>query len=75
MAVEHPLHSVFTMNAMPMASDRERDMSSNAAPLGGSASLARALDSQIEEFSPNGLITLLEGPDIDRARSEVGGYG
>jgi hypothetical protein len=30
---------------------------------------------QIEEMSPNGLVTLLEGPDIDRARSDVVGYG
>lgn len=30
---------------------------------------------QIEEMPPNGLVTLLEGPDIDRARSDVVGYG
>ena len=35
----------------------------------------RALDLQIEEMSANGLVTLLEGPDIDRARSNVIGHG
>ena len=30
---------------------------------------------QVKEISPNGLVTLLEGPDVDRARSYIIGYG
>ena len=50
-----------------------RERSPKAYARGENRSLRRHL--QIEEMSPNGLVTLLEGPDIDRARSNVVGYG